>query len=157
MTGVIGDAPGTMADVLSSMRLIMYHKSPTSARTQFLLQGNGVCLPGQLPKLAQVIEPTGKRDTGKKVHAHPSTLLLHASQWLSIPKDTLELDSAFHERVDIAGGPLTVYLARFTTIDPPYDAAERVGGRFIALTEGRLLAPAELDLLRRAYSVIMED
>ena len=39
----------------------------------------------------------------------------------------------------------------------PFDAAERVGGRFIALTEGRGLPPAELDLLRRAYRVIMED
>lgn len=142
---------------LASLRVIMYHKSPTSARTRFLLQDEGVCLPGRLPKLALLLDDdTMPREAGNVV-AHPSPLLRHVAEWLAIPQDQLELDGEFCEQVDVAGGPLTVYLARFAGIDPPYDAAERVGGRFIALTEGRGLPPAELDLLRRAYSVIMED
>ena len=143
---------------LASLRVIMYHKYPTSALTQFLMQDEGVCLPGRLPKLAQLVDAHTPRLSGtQKVVGHPSPLLRHVAEWLAIPSDQLELDEEFCEKVDVAGGPLTIYLARFASIDPPFDAAERVGGRFIALTEGRGLPPAELDLLRRAYTVIMED
>lgn len=145
-------------DNLANLRVIMYHKSPTSARTQFLFQDEGVCLPGHLPKLAQLADAGQTAGSQpEKVVAHPSPLLRHVAEWLSLPQEQLELDDEFCEKVDVAGGPLTVYLARFASIDPPFDAAERVGGRFIALTEGRSLQPAELDLLRRAYRVIMED
>jgi hypothetical protein len=147
----------TLDENLANLRVIMYHKAPTSARTCFLLQDEGVCLPGRLPKLAQLIDNGTRRGAAEKVVAHPSPLLRHVAEWLAIPQDQVVLDEEFCEKVDVAGGPLTVYLARFDSIDPPFDAAERVGGRFIALTEGRGLPPAELDLLRRAYSVIMED
>jgi hypothetical protein len=146
------------AESLASLRLIMYHKYPTSARTTFLMQDEAICLPGRLPKLAQLMDSnTTRRSATEKVVAHPSPLLRHVAEWLALPQDSLELDSEFCEKVDVPDGPLTVYLARFDSIDPPFDAAERVGGRFIALTEGRGLPPAELDLLRRAYRVIMED
>ena len=46
-------------------------------------------------------------------------------------------------------------LARFTAIDPPFSAAEQLGGAFIDLTQARGLPPLELDLLRRAYEVIL--
>lgn len=145
----------SQADALNNLRVIMYHKYPTSALTQFLMQDDGICLPGHLPKLAQLADA----DTTKveKVVAHPSPLLRHVAEWLAIPLDQLELDEEFCETVDVAGGPLTIYLARFSSIDPPLEAAERIGGRFIVLTEARGLPPAELDLLRHAYTVIMED
>lgn len=143
---------------LANLRVIMYHKAPTSARTCFLLQDEGVCLPERLPKLAQLVDAYTPRHSGEsKIVGHPSPLLRHVAEWLAIPPDQVELDEEFCEKVDVPDGPLTVYLARFASIDPPFDAAERVGGRFIALTEGRGLPPAELDLLRRAYTVIMED
>lgn len=144
---------------VASLRVIMYHKYSTSGRTTFLMQDEGVCLPERLPKLAQLVDEHTPRHSGSSTNVvgHPSPLLRHVADWLAIPTDSLELDETFCEKVDVAGGPLTVYLARLTSIDPPFDAIERVGGRFIALTEGRGLAPAELDLLRRAYTVIMED
>jgi hypothetical protein len=143
---------------VADLRVIMYHKYPTSGRTTFLLQDEGVCLPERLPKLAQLVDAHTPRGGGaKKIVGHPSPLLRHVAEWLAIPTEQVELDEEFCEKVDVAGGPLTIYLARFASIDPPFDAAERVGGRFIALTEGRGLPPAELDLLRRAYTAIMED
>jgi hypothetical protein len=146
------------ADNLASLRVIMYHKYPTSARTTFLMQDEAICLPGRLPKLAQLMDNDAPRHSdAQKVVAHPSPLLRHVTEWLALPLESLELDGEFCEKVDVPGGPVTVYLARFDSIDPPFDAAERVGGRFIALTDGRGLPPAELDLLRRAYRVIMED
>jgi len=67
----------------------------------------------------------------------------------------LEIEGEYHEKVDVADGPLTVYLARFKTIDPPEDMAGKVGGRFISLTEAVGLPAVEMELLRRAYEVIM--
>jgi hypothetical protein len=58
--------------------------------------------------------------------------------------------------VDVAGGPIEVYLARFTQIDPPFDELASLGGEFIILTQGRNLVPAELEMLRMAYECVME-
>ena len=59
------------------------------------------------------------------------------------------------KEVDVPNGPEVVYLARFTTTDPPYHEVEQADCKFAALTEFRGLPPAELELLRRAYQVIM--
>lgn len=147
----------SQTNTLGKLRVIMYHKSPTSARTRFLMQKDSVCLPDSLPKLAQLMGDEHRRMSAEQIVAHPSSLLQQIAEWLELPQEQLELDESFYEKVDVAGGPLTIYLARFASIDPPFDASERIGGRFIDLTEGRNLFPAELDLLRRAYRVIMED
>ena len=87
------------ADALASLRVIMYHKYPTSALTQFLMQDEGVCLPGSLPKLATLIDSDTPRRSGtQKVVAHPSPLLRHVAEWLAIPQDQLELDDEFCEK-----------------------------------------------------------
>jgi hypothetical protein len=57
--------------------------------------------------------------------------------------------------VATAEGALPVLLAAFTSIDPPFAAAEACGGRFAAITEARGLPPVELALLRRAYEVLI--
>jgi len=48
-----------------------------------------------------------------------------------------------------------VLLAYFTTIDPPFAAAESIGGKFIAMTEARNLAEIERNLLRRVYEYVI--
>jgi hypothetical protein len=48
-----------------------------------------------------------------------------------------------------------VLFRSFTSIDPPFAAAEAIGGRFIAITEARGLPPVELDLLRKAYEILI--
>jgi hypothetical protein len=48
-----------------------------------------------------------------------------------------------------------VRLAIFTSIDPPFELAESLGGRFIAITEARGCPPAEMELLRQAYTALM--
>ena len=53
------------------------------------------------------------------------------------------------------GGPLSIYLLRLQSIDPPFGAAEQVGGCFVELTGARDIAPVELELLRRAYVHVM--
>ena len=86
----------------------------------------------------------------------PGPLLKELGEWLQLDIGDFEIDNEFYEKVDAAGGPITVYLVRFKNIDPPFEAAERVDGKFVLLTEMRDLVPTELELLRRAYASIME-
>ena len=135
------------------IRLIMYHKSSSSGRTQFFrLQSGAVCVPDAVPPLSEVIDD----DTFQaRVTVHPAPLIKSIAQWLDILENDIEINSEYHEYVDVPDGPLTVYLARFTTIDPPFANAEAVDAKFVALTEMLDAVPAELELLRRAYAVIM--
>lgn len=138
-------------------RLILYHKQSTSAMIRFLrLSDGGVCAFDPLPPLAEMVEE-GEAIQTPKVKAHPAALLARAENWLDLPAGSLMLDGAFQAMVDIPGGARPVYLARFTTIDPPHEQADNVGARFVVLTQMRDLPPAELLLLGKAYKVIMED
>ena len=133
----------------------MYHKSPSSGMTKFLRCDNKtICAFEALPRLSTVMERE-ERPKDEKLLSHPSPLLRQAAEWLGVEQSELELESEYREKVDVANGPLTIYLARFKGIDPPQASAERVGGRFITLTEAVGLPPAEMELLRRAYEVIM--
>ncbi len=138
-------------------RLLLYHKQATSARTLFLrLAHGGVSLFDPLPALAQLIDPGDAFDKESKVQTHPAPLLAEAECHFGLPSGSLEIDSEFKASVDIPGGPVDVYLARFTAMDPPHEEVGRQGAKFIALTEARGLADVELELLRRAYAAIME-
>lgn len=133
--------------------LIAYHKSSSSGRTRFLRQKSGaLCVLNPLPKLSEVLDVLDS-----DVIAHPKLLSHKAAQCFDIPEDDIEIDCEYREHVDVPTGLLTVYLARFKTIDPPFEAAEHMGAKFIAITEALDALPAELELLRRAYSVIMGD
>jgi hypothetical protein len=140
---------------LAKTRLIMYHKSGSSGMTKFLRSDEQtVCVFSALPKLSTVLEKH-ERPTDEKILNHPSSLIKQAADWLGMEQANFEVDSDYCEKVDVADGPLTVYLVRFKTQDPPRDNAEKIGGKFISLTEAVGLPPAEMELLRRAYEVIM--
>ncbi|MEZ5671655.1 MAG: hypothetical protein R3E08_04415 [Thiotrichaceae bacterium] len=136
----------------NAVRLIMYHKQATSARTLFLRRHGSVCAPGPLPQLSQYIEEL----EDLPVITHPAALLTQTENLLAVPTGTLQIEAEFRAQVDTPDGLVTVYLARFTTIDPPYQEVEQHEGKFIALTEARSLPGVELQLLRQAYSFIME-
>lgn len=136
-------------------RLLMYHKQDISARTRFLrLAGPSVCAFGGRPRLAQVLD--AQEVVSHNVIHHPGPLLNCAEQALGIGSGGLRLESDFTALVDIPGRIFTIYLARFTSIDPSFEAVERLDCRFVELTAARDLPPAELELLRRAYVHVME-
>jgi hypothetical protein len=123
-------------------RLIMYHKNPASARTRFFkLSHGGVCAFEPLPVPAQLLD-----EADEAVVFHP----------LGIEAGSLEVDGDFQAWVDVARGPIQVFLVRFTGIDPPFDAIAKAGGELIDLSGGRSLAPVELELLRKAYECVMD-
>ena len=130
-------------------RLIMFHQQATSARTRFLrLPHGGVCAFGALPAMSQVVDEPP--DEGNLLQ-HPGRVVHDAEAWLGMDAGSLEAEGNFKAWVDVPGSPVQVFLARFTTIDPPFDEVGATSGSFIDLTQARGLPVAELGLLRRAY------
>lgn len=75
----------------------------------------------------------------------------NAERRLALPAGSLELDEEFHAWTVAPTGESHILLAAFTSIDPPFAAAERVDGRFVPITELADLPRVELEILRRLY------
>ncbi|UIE40093.1 hypothetical protein [Leptodesmis sichuanensis] len=138
----------------SNYRLILYHKHPSSGRTLFLRLHETVCQFDGLSTASRVVE---SHVGGNQVNDNLSDLLTDAEHRLGMANGTLTIDREFNAVIDDADTPIQIYLARFTTIDPPQEHLAEHAGKFIALTEARRLLPTELELLRLAYSIIMDD
>jgi hypothetical protein len=137
---------------MSNTRLIMYHKHPTSARLRFLkFSYGGVCGFDPLPTLSQLLDD----DPDEPVVAHPASYISDAEKRLGMATGDLEIDSEFKAFVDVPDGTVEIFLARFTTIDPPFEIAEEQGGEFVDLPQARNVTQVELELLRKAYEVVM--
>jgi hypothetical protein len=89
-------------------------------------------------------------------HTAPATIMSAISNTMDLPANLLHADIGYREQVDTPGGVITVYLARFNALDPPRQLMAEKGCQFRTLTELRNRPPAEMELLRRAYAVIME-
>lgn len=142
----------TAGDLPADLRLILFHKQRTSARVRFLLFAHGLCAFAPLPALS-VLEAEGEGEPA--VAYHPNGWLRLAEAKLNLAMGSLKPEPEFRATVQAPGGPIVVHLVELTTIDPPFAEAEALGGRFVALTEARGCAPAELELLRRAYGVVL--
>lgn len=133
--------------------ILLYHKHPTSAKTVFFKANNDqLCLFDTIPNLASVCD---KNPDDLPLVIHPSPLLSDVCKWLDIAQDEIELENEFVEYIDVPNGIITVFLARFSAIDPPQQKAEAVKARFIALTDARTCTEVEIELLRRAYTHIL--
>ena len=89
------------------------------------------------------------------VRLHPTVTLRHAEHHFGIENGSLKTVAGFYAELEHPQGIMPVLLARFTSIDAPFDLAERFGGSFVSLSEARGLNPLELELARRAYQVIL--
>lgn len=141
---------------MHACRLIFYHKQDTSARLRFLKFDSGsVCAFEPLPALSQMIDESTDVDVDESIVTHPAQLVRDAGQSLGLEADAMKIDAGFHASVDSSAGAVRVFLTQFTTIDPPFDRAEKINAQFIDLTEARSLAGVELELLRRVYEHVM--
>lgn len=134
-----------------SPRLILLHKQATSGRVRFLCFAAGVVAFQPLPVLAALRD----EDYSPTVQVHPTAVLREAEIHLGLPEGAIVAEAEFAAWVDTPAGDVPVLLAAFAGIDPPFAAAERSGGRFIALTEARALSEVERGLLRRAYEHVL--
>lgn len=133
-------------------RLLLFHKQGTSARTRFLRFGDSLLAFAPLPEGAVLRAEDAAPGT---IRPLAPALVKTAEEKLGLPAGSLQFEAEFSATLDTLHGELPVLLAGFTTQDPPFAAAEALGGRFIALTEVRGLPAAELDLVRRAYTHIL--
>ena len=68
---------------------------------------------------------------------------------------TLKAEGEFLQVVEAPDEQVQIILANITTMDPPFDVAEKIGAQFIDLTQARGLPQVELELLRFAYQIIL--
>jgi hypothetical protein len=132
-------------------RLILIHKQKTSARVRFLRLPEGILAFSPLPELAALRD----EDFDAKVQVHPAAFIREAETRLGLPENSIAAEAEFQAWVDTPVGDVPILLAYFTTIDPPFAAAEGVGGKFIAMTEALSLAEIERNLLRRVYEYVI--
>jgi hypothetical protein len=143
--------------MMQQARLILYHKQATSARILFLRWHGTVCHGNGLPPASQVIASTLElEEEQRQVKLPPATFIPEVEQQLGLTDIPLEIDGEFQATVEGGGESIEIYLAHFTTTDPPYEQIAAIEGKFIAITEARSLAPAELELLRLVYSFLMD-
>ncbi len=141
--------------LMDSAAVILYHKQSTSAMTRFFRLNEGSVLLGKsLPELARVV--TGEVEPDSSVVSHPAAMVAEIEQWLGLEPGDLVIEHDYHELIEVPGNNVRVYLAHFKSIDPPFDRAEAAGASFVTLTQTRGMNPVELELLRSAYTMIME-
>lgn len=131
---------------------ILFHKQKTSGRLRFLRWPATVVLPA-LPDGSRLLP--GHQAA---VLPHPAAPLAAAARGLGLAEHELEASADYLHWLAAgqeATAPLPVILGEFTTIDPPFAAAEAAGARFIALTEIRDLPAVEQELLRLAYEHVL--
>jgi hypothetical protein len=144
-----------MIELAKSSRVILYYNGAISALTLFLQHSDeSVCTPSPLPALSSVLEDDEvPLNLG---NIPPATIVSAISNAMGLPANLLQADTGYREYVDTPNGIITVYLARFNTLDPPRQLMAEKGCKFKTLIELRNRPPAEMELLRRAYAFVME-
>ena len=144
-----------MIELLKTSRVILYYNGAISALTLFLQHPDeSVCTPSPLPALSSVLE---EDDTPLTIALRaPADMVASISNAMGLPANLLQANMAYRELVDTPGGIITVYLARFNALDPPRQLMSEKGCKFRTLTELRNRPTAEMELLRRAYALVME-
>jgi hypothetical protein len=146
--------PAAATPVLpEGVRVLFFHKQRTSARLRFLLFASGLAAPAALDPTAVLFDTPATPSA--KVALHPAMVASTCTAHFGLPRGELRIDGEFRLHGEERGRPFTLLLAEFLAIDPPFDHAARVGGRFVAITEARGLGNAEREALRRAYAHIL--
>ena len=144
-----------MIELSESSRVILYYNGAISALTLFLQHPDGsACSPSPLPALSSVLEE-GEMPLTIALMA-PADMAANISNIMGLPADLLHANMGYREQVDTPNGIITVYLAYFNVLDPPRQLMAEKGCKFRTLTELRNRPPAEMELLRRAYALVME-
>ncbi|MEJ2694551.1 MAG: hypothetical protein P8166_16365 [Candidatus Thiodiazotropha sp.] len=126
-------------------RIILYHNQATSARTRFLkFAHESVCAFEPIPMPAQVLE---QEDAGNMVN-HPAAILQDVERRLALPAGCLKAEGEYRHSVEVPGRSIQILLVCITTMDPPFEEAEKVDAQFIDLTQARGLPGVENARLR---------
>ncbi len=138
---------------MDNNRLIIYHKQAASARILFFALNGSVCHCDGLPSESKIVDSSIEED---RVIDYPETLIPTIKQRLEISSNILEIEKTFIAIAKSEDLEINIYLARFTTIDPPREELKHTGGKFIPIVEARTFPAVELKLLGLVYSFLMD-
>ena len=142
-----------MIESATNSRVILYYNGAISALTLFVQHPDAsVCTPTPLPALSSVLDADVGNIDSKAAEDSVSAI----RKIMGLPADLLQANADYREQVDTPDGVITVYLACFKALDPPHQLMADNGCKFRTLTELRNRPPAEMELLRRAYVLVME-
>ena len=136
--------------MLPAPALIIFHKQKTSGRLRFLCLPTGVLCFGGVPE-GSSLKASGEGDLG----IHPTHWLQAAEGQLHLTAGSLEPEAEFLQWLDTPFGNIPVLLAGLTCIDPPFEAAEALEGKFITIMDSRRLTALEQKLLGLAYEHVL--
>jgi hypothetical protein len=144
-----------MIELEINSRVILYYNGAISGLTLFVQHPDeSVCTPSPLPALSSVLEDDEMPQNIDLMA--PAKIVSAISKTMGLPANLLQANTGYREQVDTPGGIITVYLAQFNALDPPRQLMAEKGCKFRTLTELRNRPPAEMELLRRAYALVME-
>lgn len=144
-----------MEDLLQpAWRCVVFHKQKTSARTRFLIQGRDVVFPAGLAEECSLTDGADPDGPPSNLLPHPAAGIANLASLLDLPASAFRVEAAHLGRV-VEDENAPVWLVEVTTIDPPFENALRMGGRFISIMEARQAPAVQRELLRRAYERVL--
>ncbi|MCX7099644.1 MAG: hypothetical protein NTV43_17255 [Methylococcales bacterium] len=141
-----------MTNPPANSRVILYYNGAISGLTLFVQHPDeSVCTPSPLPLLSSIMDTT---TAGLDQAA--ADCVAAVSLAMGLTEGLLQPHPDYQEQVDTPSGIITVYLARLNCLDPPRQLMAEQGCKLKNLTELRNRPPTEMELLRRAYVLLME-
>ena len=138
-------------DPLAHNRLILCHFDTYSSALLFARYDTSVLAPSPLPEGTHV---TSAPPESGEIH-DPSVALHALASLYELDAAQLSLVDGFEQWMNFAEQPIRIHLARFTTFEAPREAIESHGGAFKPISGMRGTDMLELNLLRRAFNLIM--
>lgn len=132
-------------------RVILCHFDSYSAASVFARYGMSVLAPAPLPEDASEMNAPALIGEQHKPEAVMAALI---AQYGYTPS-ALKPADGFQQWMNSAIGPIRIHLLRFTTLDAPKAAIAPYGGLFKPISEMRGTPMIELNLLRRAFDLVM--
>ena len=139
------------ARIFDHNRVILCHFDSYSAASMFARYGTSVLAPVPLPEDASVM--AAPADIA--AHHAPGAVMEAVIMQYGFPLSALTHVEGFQEWMASATGDIRIHLLRFTTLDAPRAAIEPYGGLFKPISEMRGTPMIELNLLRRAFDLVM--
>ena len=137
--------------ILNDNRVMLCHFDSYSTALVFARFGLSVLAPSVLPEGAAPAAAPADRDDWHQ----PSAVLAAVSAQYAFDTAEWETVDGFDEWVSAESQLIRIHLARATTFEAPRAAIAPFGGVFKPISELRGTAPAELNLVRRAFNLIM--
>ena len=138
-------------DILERNRVILCHFDSYSCALSFARYGDSVLAPAPLPESTSDMPPP---DEAGEQHA-PAAVLEALVAHSGLDPAQLRIDDGFQAWLADDDGPIRVHLLRFTSLDAPHAAIEPLGGVFKPISQMRGMPPAELNLMRQVFNLII--